>query len=286
DLHAHRIVELPPASDGWAAADGKHAVTMADRTATAWNLVDKTVLHRVELAARPTVAAWSPHGDAIAFGTGTGDVIVWSIAGEAAPTAIYHHRGGVTSISWGAGGLVVSGDDQGGVHVWAASRAATVTAYSLGGPVDFVAFSRDGARFGVAAGSQIEVRDAATLGVLAHLAHEANVLSFDFDDRGERLVSGAEDSIGRVWRVADGALVARLSGASAGVYSPQFVGGSLAVATGGDGVLRFWDIDRAKEIVVLPGATSVGSAVLHDPAGDFLVISVTGEIVTWRLPTL
>jgi WD40 repeat protein len=138
--------------------------------------------------------------------------------------------------------------------------------------------------FGVAAGRVVELHETATLQTHAHFQHGGDVISFEFDASGRRLVSGATDSVGYVWDVRSGALLADLTGASNWVAWPQFVGDSLVVATGNDGVLRFWDVDRRVQVLTLPGSRSPGRAVVHTGMNTYLLLAADGSFMSWTIP--
>ena len=284
DLRTHSRIELPPASEGSVAADGRHAVTYAEGVMTAWDLDTRTAQQHVAVPARPTALVWSRNADSVAIGTERGDVLVWPISGTDPPAKIFHHAGSVTSMAWNPAGLLVTGDDRGQLHMARVGGAGVDLSVSLKGAIVFVQFSHDGRIFGAATGRWIELRDAGTLEVFARLEHGDDATTFDFDSQGQRVVSGAQDGIVRVWRVRDGTLLAGLTGANKVVLWSQFVGEQVVVATGGDGMLRFWDVGRSKQIFALAGNHAIGTAVLHTNPYTYLLQSFDGSLISWDLP--
>ncbi|HTR51379.1 MAG TPA: protein kinase [Kofleriaceae bacterium] len=287
DLARGREIELPPSNAGAVTADGTHAVIVSDRAMTAWDLSSKTTTAHAVLPAPPRTIRYAPSGAAVAIGTIRGDVLAWRLDPPGQLVSLDHHAGEVRSIAWSALGALATGDDHGELHVtYTRGEPGPTRTFALGTPITALRWSPDGARLAVGAGSVIELRDANTLAVVARLEHAGPVTFFDFDATGERLISGAQDSVARVWRVRDGALQAQLLGATAWVEWPQFVNDSIAIGTGGDGILRFWDIDREKEILTLEGSTTFGSWVIHGGLSQYGLASAYGEVIRWRLPGL
>ena len=189
----------------------------------------------------------------------------------------------VTSAAWSPKDLLVTGDEHGEVFASRGGSAAGST-LSVQGSVSFIQFSPDGNVVGIAAGRTLELRDASNLQLLARLTQGTDMVTFAFDARGERVVSGSLEGIARVWRTRDGTRLASLSGGPEVVQWMQFVSDQLVVATGSDGALHFWDVDRAKKILLLPGSRVFATNVLATDAYTYLLQSTDGSIITWDLP--
>jgi WD40 repeat protein len=284
DLRAGRIADLPEGSTASGVApDGRHAVSAKDRIATAWDVDTKTALARVEVPAPAAAFAWSHHAEAVAIGTAGGDVMLWRPL-QAQLTTIDHMSAAVTSIAWNAAGLLVVGDERGNVHFFHPGRdSEQKQRFELGAGVELAQFSADGSRFAVNGGAWVEVRDALTGASLCRLHHELPVADVAFDESGERIFTGSRDSIGRVFRVSDGALRAELAGSSVQVDAPVLVGSSLAASSGADGAVHFWDLDRQKEIFVLRGTGVFAAYLLHPTRDTYTLVDSYANVMTWHL---
>jgi WD40 repeat protein len=283
DLRAHRAVDLPGSNAGAVTADGVHVATAKDGAVATWDLAARKIRQQVKLPSPASVLAWSPSGDSLVIGTTQGLVLLWEPERGGQPTVVDQLSSKVTYVVWGPAGPIVVGGDHGELHVMWPSDRHRDRSDSVGAHVEFIKFSPDGSRFAVAAGSLIQLRASSTGEVITRLPHEGPVVDFNFDETGGRLISGARDSVGRVWRVSNGELLSKLPGAPAWVVSPHLLGTSLAVATGGDGALQFWDVDRGQRILSIPGGHTFGNFILQ-PEPDAVSLNLTdGALLTWHL---
>jgi WD40 repeat protein len=282
DLRSHRITDLPSGSTVSAVTDdGLRAVTASDANVTTWSVESKAEVQHVQAPAPVTSLAWSHDGDSVAIGTSRGDVLLWRPASSEV-TIIDRLAGSVASTAWNQDALLAVGDSHGDVHVYRPRAAArALSSFSLGAPVELVQFSPDGAMVGASGGAWVEVRSAVTGTPLSRLHHAIAVGDFAFDHDGERVITGARDSIARIWRTRDGALLSELGGSSVQVVGPV-LSGSLAVGTGADGALHVWDVDRAKEILVLRGTRVFGAYTFRPSTDTFTLFDSNADLVTWH----
>ena len=281
DYSADRVVDLPASSIAALSTDGVHVATGSAATVTSWSLDTRAALRTADAGAEVTALAWADTGGIAAVGTANGNVFLWRPDRDAELVAYDHHDALVSAIGWGANNILVTGDAHGGVHASHLDGPKQVDAE--GTSISSIRFSRDGHIYGVAAGAAIHLRDSATFAPLATLQHGGQVSEFIFDDRGERIMSGANDGVARVWAARDGTLIAKLAGGASWLIGPAFVGNTLAAASDLYGQVRFWDIARAKLVLALSIGSEVGTQVLQAHTGTFAFVTEDCQMLEWGL---
>jgi WD40 repeat protein len=132
-----------------------------------------------------------------------------------------------------------------------------------------LAASPDG-RF-VAAG----IRDEIVLFALPYLqrvgslqGHRNLIQDLCFDDTGDTLLSGSNDSTVKMWRMSDGTLLQTMHGHCGPVNAVAFMPGKRAViSAGNDSTFRFWDQGSGALI-----------RTIYDPSPEeFVIISQSGQ---------
>lgn len=190
------------------------------------------------------------------------------------------------------GTVVVSGDEKGDVVAWRGGVEPTdVTAVT--GPVveDVTATAFHAGRgllavAGSASGEAvIVVRDVVKKGPAITLrGHAAPVRSLAFVGDADRLVSGGDDRIVRIWEWSGrtGKQGAEVDGQAAIVAVAATPDGARVAAAGADHVLRVWpvaDIAAGKEC---QGHTAAILAVGFNAAGQPFSASADGTVRTWN----
>lgn len=196
----------------------------------------------LELGFRPTAAAWSPAGDAIAAGGEEGGVSIWSVrTGRVLATLPGEAR--VTSLCW---------DPERG------ERLAVGTA--------------DGViRVFIARGEKL---------LMALSGHEDAVTTLSWQKGGERLASGSRDGTVRVWFTRSGTELARhehRAGPIAAVaWRPD---GALLALCGSDGALLLWDARKESAAGALAQAEGGAAGLQWSPDGVALAVACTDGTV-------
>lgn len=150
------------------------------------------------------------------------------------------------------------------ITIWdARSGEDILTLRGHTGPVDCIAFSRDGRK--IASGSfdkSVKLWNGATgKELLTLLGHGNWIYRVAFRGDGRQLASASIDDTVKVWDTANGEELLTLRGHTDSVcsvaYSPD---GRRIVSGGTDGTARLWDGDTGREILLIRGRGSVWDA--------------------------
>ncbi|MGB3573154.1 MAG: WD40 repeat domain-containing protein, partial [Phormidesmis sp.] len=142
--------------------------------------------------------------------------------------------------------VLVSGDQDGLIHIWNVERRQIVRTLDNGaGRVVSLAISSDG-RYIASGGydQKIRIWDLASGNLQRVLAgHDLAVSGIAFSPDDRLLASSSYDESIKTWDWADGKELCTLRGHAGFVYSVAFAdGGSTLVSGGYDGTVRTWDL--------------------------------------------
>lgn len=164
--------------------------------------------------------AMSPSGTQFATGGWEGQAVIWDRASGKIVFALPHEGDYVHSVAWSPDGdwLATGSDDKtnGFIQLWNAKTGQRV-ARAFG-------TENDGS------------------------AHTDAVLSVEFSSDSQQLVSASYDYSARVWSVADGKQLKKLSGHTYWVWDATFSHDSKSIATcSGDGTAIVWDVETGAQ---------------------------------------
>jgi WD40 repeat protein len=245
--------------------------------------------------------AFSPAGADLAAGSSDGTVRIWDLATRS-PLTVLPHPGIVTSLTWDDPHLLLTGDADGVVRLWALPSpvlAADGGVNAAGGGVNSVAFSPDGTT--LAAGSQdLELWNTASrtrTSAVGVLGSWVNAVGF-----GQRdvLAAGYGNGTVQLWRVAHGDLQpfghplgatstgVAVSNAMDPVESLAFSHDGQMLATGvDDGTVRLWDVrDPARPVLLakLHDSRSWVLGVAFSPVGPVLAAASADHLTRlWNI---
>jgi len=169
-------------------------------------------------------ARFSPDGSQIASGSFDESVRLWNVATGHPIRTILGHRQAVVGLDYSPDGkLVATGSDDSTIRLWRASDGAPMRTIDNGAHVDKVAFSPDG-RW-LASGGHAH-------GTIGGLWHQV-------------IGGGGDGDSVRLWRVADGALVANLPHPDDVIFVAFSRDGRWLVTSGEDNRFRLWRLSAA-----------------------------------------
>jgi WD40 repeat protein len=233
-------------------------------------------------------------GDGIRVATAGSDgmIRVWDPeTGDA--TTLAGHGAPVLHLTIGAGDVLVSVDGSGDVRAWDLGPASSRDGVAIRAlpPVTSVAWSPDGSRVAVAAGSASDgtsasLWDPATGSRIEEVSHErGSVGKVAFGGNGELATSGPLEAC--VWDAAGRCrtLFAHFGASGLESESPGIAvdpSGSRAATAPGTGDLRLWDLGGDAEGRPLPGHTGFVTAVAFAEDGSLLASGDDGgTVVLW-----
>lgn len=250
-------------------------------------------------------ASFSPDGSRIVTGSWDFSARIWDAATGSDLKKLAGddgHTGFVNSAVFSPdaeGRWVLTASDDGTAKIWDASTGvvlATLTGHE--DRVRFAAFSRDGKRVLTSSNDRTarvwDLTEGATpdgsLKVAVQAAqvfqgHEWAVLSAEFSDDGQFVITASEDNTARIWSIETGEQIASLAGHTARVTSAAFAPGdspTRAVTASQDGTVKLWDTQTQKEILTLDGHTREVTSVTFSPDGKYvLTASQDGRAILW-----
>ena len=206
--------------------------------------------------------------------------------------ALLQHLDYVIGVSISQDGLVVAtADVDQCVHAWdvATNQEMQQCKMRCGSQVWAVTFDPNGEEKRLAAGTDdgALVWDLNRVRPPLRLKHEREVRSLMFTGDGDRLVTGCDDGIARLWDSRTGE---ELQGFSLGgkVLTVAVSSRGTRIAAGGDtGYVRIWDVESGQQFEPLTGFHGVVWQVKFHPLDDNMLAtaSANGSVRTWDVKT-
>jgi WD40 repeat protein len=192
----------------------------------------RTLLRWATYADVVSALAWSPDGRLLATTGSDGRIALWSI-GTSSPPAL------VRTDSMGQGSLLALAWSPDGKLLASGGRATRV----------LTTRTSDGYRVGAWEG------------------HASYITCLAWSLDGKLVASVGWEGVVRLWRASDGYLVAVLAGHTQSVNMLSWSPDSRQVASGSDGMLQIWDVERQQTAHVLRGPPRSRPAITWAAAG-------------------
>jgi WD40 repeat protein len=225
---------------------------------------------------------FSPDGDSIASGTGSGAVQVWDANTLSMLSTSRGHHGQVTAIVFSAdGSRIISGSLDGTVHIRPV-KPLEEQFVPIPGHDEWVCqavFSPDHSR--VVSGSSdntVRIWDGLTCEELAVLTgHDHVIWTVAYSPDGSRVLSGSEDCSIRIWSALDFQEITVLKGHRGGVMFVTFAPDATLIAScSGDYTVRLWSSFTFQELACLEGHRDIVWSVAFSSQGT-RVVSVSDD---------
>jgi WD40 repeat protein len=234
--------------------DGTRLLTTADGDSTrVWNAYTGQVLSTLNESGGVLAAAFSPDGLRVVTGIKDRTASLWNAqTGERIGPPLLH-GGAVVSVLFTADGLeLVTASSNRRVHRWNLLTGEAVSDFPLEGRNDHnrhsaLPLSPDGRQVVTTHENSARVWDTHTgEPTTDRLAHEAEVVSADFNTNGQKVVTASIDGTARVWDARSGEPLTEPLRHPRGVILAHFSpDGQRLVTVSEDGIARVWEVFSA-----------------------------------------
>jgi WD40 repeat protein/DNA-binding SARP family transcriptional activator len=317
DGGAHRVVLLGHERANTTGAtwspDGSMVATSAATEVLVWDPSTAEREYTLTSDADFTSVTFSPDSRRIATGMGDGTAIVWTLSPDGAKPVltVAGHEAGVGDVAFSPDGrrLATTGVD-GAAKIWDVTSEGSREWLSVPG-TQGVAYSPDGRVLAASTSDEevpvpqevapgdVHLYDTDGGGRIATFpGHEDEIISLEFDPRGARLASAAQDGTARIWDVAGErpplTLTEEIPGQPGALtpvvdvaFSPD--GGTVATTTTQGGLIRTWDAATGARGLTLKDGS--GNAVLGNwevefsPDGTRLAAPSGDAVYVWTSDT-
>ena len=195
----------------------------------------------------------SPDGRFLAvWNWGRVGVKVWRLDGPAPMLLLDDGRSNYPAFSPDSRRLA-GRDLDGSIAVFDLDSAQRIGQFPVGNPTGRVVYHPAGRLLAVAAPQGVQILDAETGAMTAHLPHPGGVDFLAWHPDGKTLAAGVGGSVIQIWDVASRQPTVQLKGHSnGGIFFTYSHDGNLLASSGWEGMLRLWDPHTGEQIFQTP----------------------------------
>jgi WD40 repeat protein len=278
--------------DKWLATGAGNPKEADPSAAVVWDLTTGREIAQLPHESAVVAVDFSPDGGLVATASLDSTARVWDTADW---SQLYQlpHDGSLTSLAFSPNGRQLATGSRDSIsRTWDMETGREVARVEQDNTVNIVAFSPDGRWVASGEGcpanqacpATVLVWDASTGLKQTTVTHSIDVNTLAFSPDSHFLATGSGDRTARVWEVATGREVSRMShGQAAAVWSLAFSpdGTQLATASS-DGIARVWESFSGRELVRVAHDKGVPS-VAFSPGGEwFATASEDGTARVWE----
>ena len=220
-----------------------------------------------------------------------GSILVWHNDWEREQFALKNNTSGVTALSFAKDTSLLAAHADGGIDTWNYStgiKKSSITGEQDVAKITFAAFSSDAASLVSTTGARdLRLRNVTGKNerVLKNQSIAISAVAFSRD--GRCFASAAADSAIRLWEVATGRELPRLTGHSGYATTIAFSPDSRLLASGSaSGEIKIWDVSANQLAFNLPTQTRNINRVAFSPDSKFLATAGMDQTVQiWDLET-
>lgn len=247
----------------WFSANGRSLITAGwDGSVSIWEVATGRRRHRFgehdNWLGRPCVSIMALSSDATTLATcdPSNEVVVrlWDLPTGKELRQLRSAGHDLACLAFKPDGKLLAGvENTGFIRLWEVATGKELRVFAGRAlPARAVAFSPDGARLATAGpDGVVQIWDTATgTQLLRRDAHEGPVHSLAFAPNGRFLATGCgPDRTVRLWEARTGRSLLTLGGYDATVHClAVFPDGKKLVSGGADGTIRFWDLEKGREL--------------------------------------
>ncbi|MEK8018238.1 MAG: NB-ARC domain-containing protein, partial [Candidatus Parabeggiatoa sp.] len=232
---------------------------------------------------------FSPDGKRLATGDVNGQIHLWEVDNNEHILTIPAHHYWIYSVAFSSSSrrLASASSDQ-TVKIWDAENGQCIQILQRTATVFSVNFSPSNENILATAGRNHTVKlwEIEENQCIMQFKHEGTVFSAAFSPNGNKLVSGSDDKLVRIWDTNQGTCLHTLRGHTQSVQSVAFDPKGQWVASGShDNTVKIWDVNQGECLHTLQEHHNSIWSVVFSPTGQFLASSSEDQTVKiWAIP--